>query len=144
MDSLRFFKYIALIFLSIYFIITPINTYCQQLPISYYYLDPLYFTTYGYINSITDPFYYLGYGYKPPIAGNDLLGAYSYNPFLDPYAVYLYNYFDSATYPYLSYIEAIPFPYQALPGTFQPYGPPNYPTYSFGLVDYYLSWINLQ
>ena len=47
---------------------------CQSLlPISYYYTNPLFFTDFGYINSITEPFYYIGYGYQPPIEGNYLL-----------------------------------------------------------------------
>ena len=144
MDVSKFFKYIALFFLSVCFIIIPIKTYCQQLPVSYYYANPLYFSTYGYINSITDPFYYLGYGYQPPIAENDLLGAYTYSPFLDPYSVYLFDFFGIPSYPYLSYREQITFPYQALPGTIQPYMTPNYPTFSYGSIDNYLSWINLQ
>jgi len=134
---------IALIF-SIIFIFTPNTSYSQILPISYYYTSPLYYNNYSYINSITDPFYYLGYGYQNPIAGNDLLGANISNTFLNPYSVYLYDYYQIPTYPYISYTEQTTFPFNTLPGTIAPYANYTFPTYTYGLVDNYLSWLTLQ
>jgi hypothetical protein len=142
MDRCKFLKYLMLLLVIVYFVITPMKTFSQGLPISYYYTNPLQFPNYSYFNSITDPFYYLGYGYKKPILGNDLLAANTYDPFLNYYQVYLFGQYGINTYPYVSYTEQIPFPYQALPGTFLPYSSPFYPTYTYGLVDNYYSWIN--
>ncbi len=113
------------------------------LPISYFYTNPLSFTDYGYINSITDPFYNLGYGYFPPIPGN-LLGLYNVNPFLTPYEDYLYNFFGNVTYPYFGSPYTTVFPFNTLPGTPIPYERFNYPSYVYGSGDFYLSWVLLQ
>lgn len=113
------------------------------LPISYFYTNPLYYTDYGYINSISAPFYYLGYGYFPPIDGN-LLGSYRVDPFLNPYIDYLYSFFDNFTYPYFGSPYTTVFPYNTLPGTMIPYERFNYPTYSYGSGTFYLNWVLLQ
>jgi hypothetical protein len=144
MDSRKFLICLTAFIWVIFFIITPNTCLGQTLPISYYYTNPLFYSNYGYINSITDPFYYLGYGYQNPILGNDLLGAYTFTPFLNPYEVYLYDYFQIDTFPYLSYSQQIAFPYETLPGAIIPYTNPYIPTYTYGLIDNYLSWLTLQ
>ena len=113
------------------------------LPITYFYTNPLYYTDYGYINSITDPFYYIGYGYYPPIPGN-LLGSYRVNPFLTPYEDYLYRYFGNDTFPYFGSPFTTTFPFNTLPGTPIPYTKFSYPSYVYGTPDFYLSWTLLQ
>jgi len=113
------------------------------LPVSYFYTNPLFYSNYGYINSITDPFYNLGYGFFPPITGN-LLGSYRVNPFLSPYEGYLYNYFGYETFPYFGSSSTTVFPFNALPGTPIPYTRFSFPSYNYGSPDFYLSWVLLQ
>jgi hypothetical protein len=113
------------------------------LPISYFYTNPLYYTDYGYINSLTDPFYNLGYGYFPPIPGN-LLGSYRVNPFLNSYEDYLYRFTGYATYPFFGSPYTTTFPFNTLPGTPIPYTRFSYPSYVYGSPDFYLSWTMLQ
>ncbi|MBN2373524.1 hypothetical protein JXL19_07045 [bacterium] len=113
-------------------------------PVSYYYTNPLYFSDYGYINSITDPFYYLGYGYKPPIEGDTLLGWNRFNPFLDAYSVYLYNFLGIPTYGYVNSPYQSVFPFRTLPGTGYPYERFVYPTYTYGSPEFYQNWVDIQ
>jgi len=114
-----------------------------SLPVSYYYTNPLYFTDYGYFNSINDPFYPLGYGFYSSLEGN-LLGYYNVNPFLSPYDTYLYNYFGNNTYPYIGSPYTTVFPFNTPPGTMLPYTRFSYPSFVYGSPDFYLSWTMLQ
>jgi hypothetical protein len=113
-------------------------------PISYFYTNPLFFSDYGYINSIIEPFYYLGYGYKTPINGNTLLAWNRYTPFNDAYSAYLLNFIGIPTYTYFASPYQTTFPYQTLPGTDYPYARFDYPTYSYGSVNNYQFWSLLQ
>lgn len=113
-------------------------------PISYYYTNPLLYTDYGYVNSIIEPFYYIGYGYFPPISGNNLLGYYRVDPFLNYYNNYLYNYFGFATYPYIGSPYTTTYPFNTLPGTMLPYTRFSYPSFVYGSPSYYLNWVLLQ
>ncbi|MGA1797056.1 MAG: hypothetical protein ACMUIS_09410 [bacterium] len=113
-------------------------------PVSYFYTNPLFFTGFGYINSIIEPFYYMGYGYYPPIEGNTLLGWDRYTPFNNAYASFLLNFFEIPTYPYFGSVIQTTFPYRAMPGTGYPYARFEYPTYSYGSVSAYQGWVGLQ
>lgn len=123
---------------------TPLCQFPTIPPVSYYYTNPLFFPSYGYINSISDPFYYLGYGYKPPIKGDSLLGWNLFSPFLNAYSSYLYNFFEITTYGYSNSPYQTAFPYKTLPGTGYPYSRFVYPSYSYGSADFYKSWVNFQ
>jgi hypothetical protein len=99
-----------------------------QFPISYYYTNPLYFTDYGYFNSIN--------GY--------LLGYAPYTPFLTYDVAAAYNLAGIPTYPYINSPYQTTFPYTTLPGTILPYARFDYPTYVYGSPDYYLNWVLIQ
>jgi len=100
----------------------------QWLPTSYYYTNPLYYSSYGYFNSID--------GY--------LLGYLPYTPFLNPTAAASYNLAGIPTYPYFGSPYQTTFPYTALPGTPIPYARFTYPSYVYGSPDFYLNWVLLQ
>jgi len=135
-------------FLLLFLFISYEPAFCQFYdltpPISYYYTNPLFFTDFGYINSIIEPFYYLGYGYKPPIEGNTLLAWNRYTPFHDAYSAYLFNFLEIPTYAFFGSPYQMPFPYQTLPGTEYPYARFQYPTYSYGAVSAYQGWLLIQ
>jgi hypothetical protein len=97
-------------------------------PSSYYYTNPLYYTGYGYFNSING--YLLGYGV--------------YTPFLNPSTALTYNTLGIPTYPYFGSPYQTTFPYTTLPGTPIPYARFDYPTYVYGDPSFYLSWVLLQ
>ena len=122
--------------------------FCQYsnsaVPISYFYTSPLFYTDYGYINSIIEPFYYLGYGYKPPIEGNTTLAWNLYTPFNNAYSAYLLNFFEIPTFNFFGSLYHTTFPYQTLPGTGYPYTRFQYPTYSYGSSNIYQSWLLMQ
>jgi hypothetical protein len=99
-----------------------------QFPTSYYYTNPLYYSSYGYFNTIN--------GY--------LLGYLPYTPFLGPDAAYAYNSAGIPTYPYVTSPYQTTFPYTTLPGTIIPYARFDYPSYVYGSPDFYLSWVLLQ
>ena len=98
------------------------------LPITYFYTNPLYYTNYGYFNSIN--------GY--------LLGYLPFTPFLGPVAAASYNALGIPTFPYVGSPYQTTFPYTTLPGTVIPYARFDYPTYVYGSPDFYLSWVLLQ
>ena len=118
--------------------------YYSNPPITYYYTNPLFFTDFGYINSITEPFYYLGYGYKPPIEGNTLLAWNRYTPFNDPYSTYLLNFLEIPTYAFFGSPYQTTFPYRTLPGTDYPYARFQYPAYTYGAISAYQLWVMMQ
>jgi hypothetical protein len=103
-------------------------TQAQIFPTSYYYTNPLYYSGYGYFNSIN--------GY--------LLGYAPFTPFLTPDVAYSYNTLGIPTYPYFGSPYQTTFPYTTLPGTPIPYARFDYPTYAYGSPDFYLSWVLLQ
>ena len=103
-------------------------TQAQIFPTSYYYTNPLYYSGYGYFNSIN--------GY--------LLGYAPFTPFLTPSVAYSYNALGIPTYPYFGSPYQTTFPYTTLPGTPIPYARFDYPTYAYGSPDFYLSWVLLQ
>jgi len=100
----------------------------QVFPTSYYYTNPLYYSSYGYFNTIN--------GY--------LLGFAPFTPFLSPDVALTYNSLGIATYPYFGSPYQTTFPYTTLPGTPIPYARFDYPTYVYGSPDFYLSWVLLQ
>jgi len=99
-----------------------------QFPTSYFYTNPLYYTGYGYFNSIN--------GY--------LLGFAPFTPFLTPAVSYTYNSYGIPTYPYFGSPYQTTFPYTTLPGTPIPYARFDYPTYVYGDPSFYLAWTLLQ
>ena len=103
-------------------------SYAQVFPTSYYYTNPLFYTDYGYFNSING--YLLGYG--------------MFSPFLTADVALAYNSLGIPTYPYFGSPYQTTFPYTTLPGTPIPYARFDYPSYVYGSPDYYLSWVLLQ
>jgi len=99
-----------------------------QLPISYYYTNPLYYPSYGYFNSID--------GY--------LLGYLNFSPFLNPAVATQYNLASIPTWPYFGSPYQTTFPYQVYPGTPIPYARFSYPSYVYGDPSFYLNWVLLQ
>jgi hypothetical protein len=104
------------------------SLYGYGFPTSYYYTNPLYYSGYGYFNSIN--------GY--------LLGYAPFTPFLTPDVAYTYNSYGIPTWPYFGSPYQTTFPYTTLPGTPIPYARFDYPTYAYGSPDFYLSWVLLQ
>jgi len=100
----------------------------QVFPTSYYYTNPLYYSGYGYFNTIN--------GY--------LLGYAPFTPFLTYDVASTYNLLGIPTYPYFGSPYQTTFPYTTLPGTPIPYARFDYPTYAYGSPDFYLSWVLLQ
>lgn len=102
----------------------------SQLPISYYYTQPLLYPAYPYLNTI-DP-YLLGYT-TPSI-------------FLDPATTALYDAAGFTTYPYPyqflnQYTTVIPY---ATLDPLSPYALPAYPTYLYGDPSWYATWVDLN
>ena len=104
------------------------TAWAQIFPTSYYYTNPLYYSGYGYFNSIN--------GY--------LLGYAPFTPFLTPSVAYAYNSLGIPTYPYFGSPYQTTFPYTTLPGTPIPYARFDYPTYAYGDPGFYLAWVLLQ
>ena len=100
----------------------------QVFPTSYYYTNPLFYSDYGYFNTIN--------GY--------LLGFAPFTPFLSPDLAYAYNTLGIPTYPYFGSPYETTFPYTTLPGTPIPYARFDYPTYTYGDPSFYLAWTYLQ
>jgi hypothetical protein len=100
----------------------------QVFPTSYYYTNPLAYSSYGYFNSIN--------GY--------LLGYAPFTPFLTPTTATAYGTLGIPTYPYFGSPYTTTFPYTTLPGTPIPYASFDYPSYVYGSPDFYLGWNLLQ
>jgi hypothetical protein len=131
MDNFKFLKawvIIAVLTTGVILLFAPMAQGQSIYPTSYYYTNPLYYSGYGYFNSIN--------GY--------LLGYAPYTPFLTPDVAYTYNSFGIPTYPYFGSPYQTTFPYTTLPGTPIPYARFDYPTYAYGSPDFYLSWVLLQ
>jgi hypothetical protein len=130
MDKYRFLRMgmiIAILAIGVVLLFGPMAQ-AQVFPSSYYYTNPLYYSGYGYFNSIN--------GY--------LLGFAPFTPFLTPDVAYSYNTLGIPTYPYFGSPYQTTFPYTTLPGTPIPYARFDYPTYAYGSPDFYLSWVLLQ
>lgn len=118
----------AVVFLAVLFI--GVNANAQWLPTSYYYTNPLYYSSYGYLNSISGT--------------TGLLGFAPFSPFYDP--AYITSLASLTTpiiipsygYPLSPYVT--PFPYLTLPGTVAPYVSFTYPSYTYGDPTYYSTW----
>jgi hypothetical protein len=71
-----------------------------QFPTSYFYTNPLFYSDYGYFNSIN--------GY--------LLGFAPFTPYLTPNVAYAYTSLGIPTFPYFGSPYQTTFPYTTLPG----------------------------
>lgn len=97
-----------------------------SLPQSTCYITPQYYKDYGYFNTIN--------GY--------LLGYNTFTPFLIPGMA---NTLNTPTYPYFGSPYQTPFPYTSTPlKAMVPYTRLDYPTYTYGSSDFYLSWVLMQ
>ena len=130
MNNISFLKVwvvVAILAISMVLFSVP-KAQAQAFPTSYFYTNPLYYSGYGYFNSIN--------GY--------LLGFAPFTPFLTPDVTLAYNTLGIPTYPYFGSPYQTTFPYTTLPGTPIPYARFDYPTYVYGSPDFYLSWVLLQ
>ena len=130
MDNLRFLRVwviAAVLVIGLVLVFGPMAQ-AQIFPTSYYYTNPLYYSGYGYFNSIN--------GY--------LLGFAPFTPFLAPTVAATYNTLGIPTYPYFGSPYQTTFPYTTLPGTPIPYARFDYPTYVYGDPSFYLAWTLLQ
>jgi hypothetical protein len=130
MGNLRFLRVwviVAVLAIGMFLVLGPMAQ-AQVFPTSYYYTSPLYYSDYGYFNTIN--------GY--------LLGFAPFTPFLGPDVAYAYNSLGIATYPYFGSPYETTFPYTTLPGTPIPYARFDYPTYTYGDPSFYLAWTLLQ
>lgn len=107
----------------------------SPLPIclAYYYMgfdcyNNLFYSDYGYFNSIN--------GF--------LLGYIPFTPFLNQNVYGAYNLAGIHTYPYFGFPYQTTFPYSTLAGIPIPYARFDYPTYTYGVPDFYLSWVLMQ
>jgi hypothetical protein len=129
MENSRFLKiWVIAIALAIGVVVMTGPIVQAQIPISYYYTNPLYYADYGYFNTIN--------GY--------LLGYAPFTPFLAPDAAAAYNLAGVPTYPYVNSAYQTTFPYTTLPGTIIPYARFDYPSYVYGSPDFYLNWVLIQ
>jgi hypothetical protein len=130
MDNSRFLKVwvmAAVLAIGLVLVFGPMAQ-AQVFPTSYYYTNPLYYSNYGYANTING--YLLGYG--------------TFTPFLNTAASTSYNTLGIPTYPYFGSPYQTTFPYATLPGTPIPYARFDYPTYTYGDPSFYLAWTLLQ
>ena len=111
-----------------------VNANAQWLPTSYFYTNPLFYSSYGYTN---------------PISGTaTLLGYAPFSPFYDPaYIASLASLttpisIASYAYPLSPYVT--PFPYLTTPGAVSPYVTFDYPYYLYGDPAVYLAWTALN
>ena len=130
MGNLRFLRVwviAAVLAIGVFLVFGPMAQ-AQVFPTSYYYTSPLYYSDYGYFNTIN--------GY--------LLGFAPFTPFLGPDVALAYNTLGIPTYPYFGSPYETTFPYTTLPGTPIPYARFDYPTYTYGDPSFYLAWTLLQ
>jgi hypothetical protein len=125
---LRVWVIVAVLAIGAIFLFGPTAQAQYTFPSTYYYTNPLYYSGYGYFNSING--YLLGYGV--------------YTPFLTPSVSAAYNSYGIPTYPYFGSPYQTTFPYTTLPGTPIPYARFDYPTYTYGDPSFYLAWNLLQ
>ena len=125
---LRIWVIVAVLAIGVVFLFGSMAQAQYTFPTSYYYTNPLSYTSYGYFNSIN--------GY--------LLGYAPFTPFLTPTVSTAYSTYGIPTYPYFGSPYTTTFPYTTLPGTPIPYARFDYPTYSYGDPSFYLAWNLLQ
>ena len=101
-----------------------------QLPVSYYYTQPLAFSSYTYYNTISDLDPYL-------------LGFNTFSPFLAPAVTPSYILADVPIFPYLTNPYTTAFPYATL-DVLAPYAAPAYPTFTYGDPALYSLWLDLN
>lgn len=106
----------------------------QWLPASYYYTNPLFYSTYGYNNTISGAATLLGYA--------------PFIPFFDPaYITSLAALSPAITipsypFPFSPYVT--PFPYSTTPGAVSPYVSFSFPYYVYGDPAIYSAWALLN
>jgi hypothetical protein len=123
----RFLNVLVVAIIAFAFCLSLSMTASAQLPASFYYTQPLFYTSYGYANTID--------GY--------LLGYNTYSPFLAPSVYPAYNLAGIPTFPYLTNPFQTTFPYATL-DVYAPYAPPAYPTFTYGDPSLYSLWIGLN
>jgi hypothetical protein len=123
----RFLNVLVVAIIAFAFCLSLSMTVSAQLPASFYYTQPLFYTSYGYANTID--------GY--------LLGYNTYSPFLAPPVASTYNLAGIPTFPYLTNPFQTTFPYATL-DVYAPYAPPAYPTFTYGDPSLYSLWIGLN
>jgi hypothetical protein len=123
----RFLNVLVVAIIACAFCLSLSMTASAQLPASFYYTQPLFYTSYGYANTID--------GY--------LLGYNTYSPFLAPSVADYYAYSGLSVYPYLTNPFQTTFPYATL-DVLAPYAPPAFPTFTYGDPALYSLWIALN
>jgi hypothetical protein len=123
----RFLNVLVVAIIAFAFCLSLSMTASAQLPASYYYTNPLYYSSYGYFNTIN--------GY--------LLGVNTYSPFLAPSVADAYAYAGLSVYPYLTNPYSTAFPYATL-DVLAPYAPPALPTFTYGDPSLYAFWVDLN
>ena len=111
-----------------------VNANAQWLPASYYYTNPLLYTTYGYTNSIAGPTTLLGYA--------------PFTPFYDPAYISSLAALSPAiiipSYGFPGSPYVTPFPYLTTPGAVSPYVSFSYPSFTYGDPAIYSAWAALN
>ena len=106
----------------------------QWLPTSYYFTNPLLYTTYGYTNSITGPATLLGYAPFSPFYDPSYISSLAAltNPIIIP----------SYGFPGSPYVT--PWTYLTTPGAVSPYVSFSYPSFAYGDPLIYSAWAALN
>ena len=111
-----------------------VNASAQWLPTSYYYTNPLLYTTYGYSNSIS--------------GASTLLGYAPFSPFYDPAYISSLAALSPAilipSYPFPGSPYVTPFAYLTTPGAVSPYVSFSYPSFVYGDPLIYSTWVGLN
>jgi hypothetical protein len=129
----RFLNVLVVAIIALAFCLSLTVTASAQLPASFYYTQPTYYTSYGYANTIT------GYDYYDAF----LLGYNTYSPFLAPSVADAYALAGLSVYPYLTNPYQTTFPYATL-DVYAPYAPVAYPTFTYGDPYSYGYWVDLN
>jgi hypothetical protein len=123
----RFLNVMVVAIIAFAFCLSLSMTAGAQLPVSFYYTQPLYYPSYTYTNTID--------GY--------LLGFNTYSPFLAPPVADAYTLAGLPVFPYLTNPYSTAFPYATL-DVLAPYAPPAYPTFTYGDPALYALWVSLN
>jgi len=123
----RFLNVLVVAIIACAFCLSLSMTASAQLPASFYYTQPLFYSSYGYANTID--------GY--------LLGYNTYSPFLAPTVASAYSLAGLSVYPYLTNPYQTAFPYATL-DVLAPYAPPAFPTFTYGDPALYALWVSLN
>ncbi len=106
----------------------------QWLPTSYYFTNPLLYTTYGYTNSIVGPSTLLGYAPFSPFYDPAYISSLA--ALTTPISIPSYGFPGS---PYVT-----PWPYLTTPGAVSPYVNFSYPYFAYGDPAIYSAWALLN